>query len=168
MKKSSFTSVEYYLSIIFIFYMGLHISCLDGNRLTTIQDSNIEKTYSDGERTEFLANVSFLFPEEKRLKKENESKKIVRIEIPKPIQTSTINTPSFEIYSSNTPSPEKIDDRKSISKQGRIYSSNVSLNSVNIIEKINQSHSLCSTNVNSRTTSRCVSPLMRFKTTLIE
>lgn len=148
--------------------MGLHVSCLDNNRMATIQDSGIDKTYSDGEMTEFLANASFLFPEEKKIKKESHLRKMVKLEIPKPQVTSTISTPKYEVYSTATPSPEKSDERKGPSRQNRIFSSNVSLQSVNIIEKISQSQSLCSTNVNSRTTSRCVSPLMRVKTTIIE
>ncbi|OMJ94050.1 hypothetical protein SteCoe_2820 [Stentor coeruleus] len=148
--------------------MGLHVSCLDNNRMATIQDSGIDKTYSDGEMTEFLANASFLFPEEKKIKKESNLRKMVKLEIPKPQMLSTISSPKYEVYTTSTPSPEKNDERKGLSRQSRIFSSNVSLQSVNIIEKIGQSQSLCSTNVNSRTNSRCVSPLMRIRTTIIE
>ncbi|OMJ82193.1 hypothetical protein SteCoe_17146 [Stentor coeruleus] len=133
-----------------------------------MQDSNIEKTNSDGERTEFLANARFLFPEEKKVKKEKHYENVSKTTMPKPINNITMSTQSFELLSSATPILEKINDKKSLIRHERIYSSNMNFKGVNIIEKMKKSQSLCSTNVNSRIASRCVSPHAKIKSAYIE
>jgi hypothetical protein len=148
--------------------MGTRFSCLDNTRLPTIPDS-IVKTCTDGELTEFLANARSVLREEKNNSKEpgfvffsgmipksTEAKKNTKIKF----EDNATRPSDGEKYYKRINSPLQ-KRRSSFAKPNRIYSSNVTESSFNIIDRINSSHSICSTNVNSSSNSRCVSPIFR-------
>lgn len=157
--------------------MGTDLSCFNTNRLVTLPDSNLERSLTDDEKTEFLANKNSIFLEGLlknpmkdpdyitnctnllnkivySVKTEPELKK----DYIRPLSGCTMN--SF--------SPDKITQSSPCLKKNRIYSSNISDKSVNIINTLNKSTSACSTNLNSKSNSRCVSPLIKARLSLID
>ena len=141
--------------------MGLQLSCFDTNRLNTFPDSSMARTITDGELTEFLANSSFLLEEKIPNKKDTFSKPLTKLEIYQVSSIETDYTPQPSDSIQNSPllrSPSKKFQSKS---QTRIYSSNATRPSKNIIESIIRSQSICSTSVNSGLNSRCTSPISK-------
>ena len=148
--------------------MGMDISCLNSSHLPTVTESNINNTFTDGEQTEFLANASSFYLEEVYKNNSQKSKHTLSvITEPYPKLNSSSSTPVFTFIQS-TPSPGKQGNPQPPIPKTRIYSSNLSMKSVNIIEKLNQSGSACTTNFESKTNSRCVSPLFRTRSALID
>ena len=142
--------------------MGLRLSCIENEHLFTLSDS-IGKTITDEEITEFLANSAGLSESHgKSEKTKNTQLEIKNIEklkiefIPKYYNRSAQGSPTKGPLTGNNKNLR------------RIFSSNATQGSVNIIEKIIKSHSICSTNANSSATSRCVSPNAKPKPMLID
>ena len=147
--------------------MGLHASCLDSNRLLTIPES-IEKTYTNDELTEFLANSSFLFPEEVKCIRQMPLQSLKNFEIQPHLLYKSVYKKKIELSTTVSPVADKGIESKKLNRNNRIYSSNAFEYGINIIETINPSHSYYSTNANSKMTSRSVSPLIRSRNTLME
>lgn len=142
--------------------MGFGFSCYDTVHLPTIQEPVIN-SLSDGEMTVFLANSRNLY----------EEAPISRREVLKKHRSNIENSPSLSIDTDlcmnlTRKNNSLTNQNQSINPQGspahyRIYSSNASRKSLNLIEEMKKSQSHCSTNVNSRNNSRCVSPNPRAK-----
>jgi hypothetical protein len=139
--------------------MGSNFSCLDAYHPSYTLENTILKTNTDGEMTEFLANSGFLLEEYDKIIK-SRIKPEIKITPRKMSSYETESTPKFVSSLSSSPVLRKC---KNSNYPHRIFSSNVKQRSVNIINAIQSSRSICSTNVNSRSTSRCVSPLAKLK-----
>ena len=145
--------------------MGIAQSCCDENRLLTIPDVHTIKFSTDGELTEFVANKNFFT---------NDCHKQQRSLISKTAYTENQQSlfnldanPSFKRTSFGSQVTDHEYSFSSSKHYQRIYSSNAHNNSVNLIEIVHKSVSLCSTNANSKNNSRCVSPISKSKYTLI-
>jgi hypothetical protein len=117
--------------------MGMDISCLNSSLLPTLTESNLEKSYTDGEKTEFLAQASSIYLEElqkSRISKQDFSFK----KLPNSKLTTSNSTPVFTCINLSPSSAQEETHPKHSSKT-RIFSSNLSVKSVNLIEKINSS-----------------------------
>jgi hypothetical protein len=146
--------------------MGLRVSCLDNNRQATVNET-IERTYTDDELTVFLANSSFIYPEEVKNVRPNPFPAMKKLEIPKTTYCDEKNKPKCELSTTLSPHPDSALEKKNFNAN-RIYSSNALENGRNIIETLNPVYSGYSTKVNSKMPSRCMSPSIRSKNTLIE
>ena len=144
------------------------VACCDTNRLSTSNDVAGVKIYTDGEMTEFVANLHYLFPEYDSDKKEATIKKSGKLQINGLRSLETDCTPNMKEPGSYSPFEQKLSKDLSNQKSTRIFSSNVSEKSVNLIEKICKGNSICSTNVNSKNNSRCDSPIIRARSSLME
>ena len=143
------------------------VTCCDSNRLSTNYDVPAVRLCTDSEVTEFAASFSHVFSELKSGRKENTLKKLSKQELNGSGSMETDYTPNTVGNPCFSFSPQKLskDSRPTVN---RIFSSNASVKSINLIEKINKPQSLCSTNVNSISNSRCVSPISKVRTTLME
>lgn len=157
--------------------MGSELSCFNNSRQVTLSESQLERSVTDDEKTEFLANANSIFLEEilsgkekstghseNRLIKHNKVITNVKTE-PVPNRISILPPPCSTL---DNLSPEKSTQSSPSLIKNRIFSSNISLKSVNIIETLNKSTSACSSNFNSRSNSRCVSPLIKGRFALID
>ena len=144
------------------------VTCCDSNRVSTNCDVPAGRLCTDSEVTEFAANFSHLFAEFKAGRKENTLKKLKKIELNGSGSVETDYTPNAVGNPRYSMSPQKVCKEARQSTVNRIFSSNASVKSINLIEKINKTQSLCSTNVNSISNSRCVSPITKVRTTLME
>jgi hypothetical protein len=127
--------------------MGAEISCCRSTKIDTVQDTFTEKIITDGEKTEFLANILANDSPEKR----HETKSFT-------ISTTPVCSPSVNRWEGS----------KDVKQQNRIFSSNVSGKCVNMIENVQRFHSACSTSFHSKNNSRCTSPRYKLKNEMIE
>lgn len=157
--------------------MGLELSCFNNSRLVTLSESHLERSITDDEKTEFLANANSIFLEEILSNREkstsisdtkliNHNKTVSNVKTePDPKRISIIPPSCCTL---DNLSPEKSTQFSPSLKKNRIFSSNISLKSVNIIQTLNKSTSASSSNFNSRSNSRCVSPLIKGRYALID
>ena len=155
--------------------MGLNISCFDNQRIPTVQDTGMGRSYTDDELTVFLANASFIFDGQKSLRDTQRTLREAQVRvmltnliIPDSGSLETDSTPKLQPTSYGSPLPQSKCAESPRKPQTRIFSSNAIKSSINIIERIHKNPSHCSTNVNSKSTSRCVSPISKTKSTIIE
>ena len=138
--------------------MGIEASCCDWNRLITFPDSNTIKLSTDEEITEFMANNAFFSSEFNTLQQPSKNEIFCIKNQQKP--TAFLETiHSYKKTSLESQAPEYSPSYPLY--YSRIYSSNIDENSVNIIKDLHKSSSLCSTNFNSKSNSRDISPISR-------
>ena len=151
--------------------MGTDLSCFNTTRLQTLPESNLDKSLTDDEKTEFLANTNSIFLEGILKKKTQDPDSTLNL-------PNLLYNPSYHINTLPAPksnnltplsnltstslSPEKLPQSSPCLKKTRIYSSNLSLTkSINLINTLDKSTSACSSNLNSKSNSRCVSPFTK-------
>lgn len=112
--------------------MGERISCFDVNRLSTVQETqNNNKSYTESEITEFVASTNYLSSHE--VKKKRKLKIINFSKICNEKTNINQRCVDVKIFS---PSPARSPEPKTPHFPNRIFSSNASVSSVNLIEKV--------------------------------
>ena len=147
--------------------MGSKISCFDDQYIHTVQDTSTRRSWTDDELTVFLANEKYLQEDQKHAKENPVRRLLFNLKFQNP---SSLGTKISKLQlNSDGSALTKTKSEKSLKKcHSRIYSSNAVEPGINVIDRIQKFSSYCSTNINSLSTSRCVSPLSKNKSPIIE